>query len=370
MLKKLSLLLLFSSLITTLQAQEDITFACSYTSNKINEKAICDLLGYRSRPEAQKAVESIVSRSGLKQNFYVMECQNIDNCFAATRNGERLIVYDGSFMRRVNNLAQNDWGAMSVLAHEIGHHLQGHTLKAGGSDPERELEADEFSGFVMYQMGASLKDAQSAIWKLTTDYDTGSHPPRRKRLAAIKTGYSKAKALYPRVNAEPIVEEKVEEEKPKEVPVVVNQPRTSPVPVEKPEREVVKAKTGCVEGNCRNGFGVAVNHRTYEKYAGNWRNGRRSGYGIEYYRDGMKKYEGDFSGSDYHGYGTYFFTNGDKYVGKFKNNIMHDDQAVYYFRNGDRLFVRYINGKKQGKAKIIYYGGVQGTVFFEDDIEK
>jgi hypothetical protein len=368
--KKVLVFILLSSLDFGLRAQDKITFACSYTSNNINEKAICDLLGYRSRPEAQKAVESIVSRSGLKQNFYVMECPNIDNCFAATRNGERLIVYDGSFMRRVNSLAQNDWGAMSVLAHEIGHHLQGHTLKAGGSDPERELEADEFSGFVMYQMGASLKDAQSAIWKLTTDYDNGSHPPRRKRLAAIKTGYNKAMALYPRVNSEPVMEENANAKQSVEHPPVLSQPKTQAVTEKKPEKELLKVKTGCVEGNCRNGFGVAVNHKTLEKYAGNWRNGRRTGYGIEYDRYGMKKYEGDFLGSDYHGYGTYFFTNGDKYVGKFKNNIMHDDKAVYYYRNGDRLFVNYVNGKKQGKAKIIYYGGVQGTVFFENDIEK
>ena len=88
---------------------------------------------------------------------------------------------------------------VAVLAHEIGHHLQGHTLKAGGSDPQRELEADEFSGFVMYQMGASLKEAQSAIWRLTTDYDTGSHPPRSKRLNAIKKGYHDAKDLYPHI---------------------------------------------------------------------------------------------------------------------------------------------------------------------------
>ncbi|MGR3811286.1 MORN repeat-containing protein [Jiulongibacter sp. NS-SX5] len=353
---------------TSMAQDSTVTFACSYTSNKINEKAICDLLGYRTRPEAQRAVEKIVSRSGLKQNFYVMECPNIDNCFAATRNGERLIVYDGSFMRRVNSLAKTDWGAMSVLAHEIGHHLQGHTLKYGGSDPERELEADEFSGFVMYQMGASLKEAQSAIWKLTTDYDTGSHPPRRKRLASIKTGYNKAKALYPRVNAEP---ETVKESQPEVREREIDRPKIEPVVVEKPEIKtpVKKVRTGCIEGNCGNGFGVAVNHRTYEKYAGNWKNGRRNGHGVEYYADGLKKFEGDFSGSSYHGYGTYFFKNGDRYVGKFKNNIMHDDQAIYYYRNGDRLFVRYVNGKKQGRAKIIYYGGVQGTVYFKDDVE-
>lgn len=197
------------------QDNDTVIFGCSYTSNKINEKAICDLLGFRTRPEAQRAVEKIVSRSGLKQNFYVMECPKIDNCFAATKNGERLIVYDAGFMQRVNDLTRTDWGAMSILAHEIGHHLQGHTLKPGGSDPERELEADEFSGFVMYEMGATLKEAQSAIWKLTSDYDSGTHPPRNQRLAAIKTGYKKAKALYPNIQTE-IQKEETEEAEPVE----------------------------------------------------------------------------------------------------------------------------------------------------------
>lgn len=369
--KLLSVLILMAASVNLAIGQEEekldkSNFVCSYTAGVINEKSICSMLGFRTRPEAQKAVERIVSRSGLKQNFYVMECPNIDNCFAAARNGERLIVYDASFMRRVNNITNTDWGAMSILAHEIGHHLQGHTLKQGGSDPNRELEADEFSGFVMYQMGASLKEAQSAIWKMTTDYDSGSHPPRRKRMTAIKRGYENAKALYPRLSSEPINE--IEREKPKTEPVL-RKPEVVKKPTVKP-RNVVTVKTGCIKGNCSQGYGVAVNRKTLEKYEGNWKNGRRSGYGIEYYADNRKKYEGDFSGSSFHGYGTYYFKNGSKYVGKFKQGLMHDDKATFYYPNGDRLYIRYVNGKKQGKGRVVYYGGVQGTIFFENDIEK
>ncbi|WP_341226455.1 M48 family metalloprotease [uncultured Arcticibacterium sp.] len=368
--KLLSLLILFSASVNLANAQEEekldkSNFVCSYTAGVINEKSICSMLGFRTRPEAQKAVERIVSRSGLKQNFYVMECPNIDNCFAAARNGERLIVYDASFMRRVNNLTNTDWGAMSILAHEIGHHLQGHTLKQGGSDPNRELEADEFSGFVMYQMGASLKEAQSAIWKMTTDYDTGSHPPRRKRMTAIKRGYENAQGMYPRLSSEP--EPEIEREVPKTEPVV-RKPEI--VKVTSKPRNVITVRTGCIEGNCSQGYGVAVNRKTLEKYAGNWKNGRRVGYGIEYYADNRKKYEGDFAGSNFHGYGTYYFKDGTKYVGKFKQGLMHDDKATFYYQNGDRLYIRYVNGKKEGKGRVIYYGGVQGTIFFENDIEK
>jgi hypothetical protein len=346
--------LLFSNLA---HAQDKTTFVCSYTAGVINEKAICDLVGFQTRPAAQKAVELIVSRSGLKQNFYVMECPNIDNCFAAARNGERLIVYDASFMRRVNSMTKTDWGAMSILAHEIGHHLQGHTIKEGGSDPTRELEADEFSGFVMYQMGASLKEAQSAIWRLTTDYDSGSHPPRRKRMAAIKKGYENAETMYPNLT-------NITDDEKREI-------KESAVEEAKiPEVKESKIRTGCIEGNCNQGFGIAVNHRTLEKYAGYWKNGIRTGYGIEFYQDGQKKYEGDFSRGRFQGLGTFYYQDGSKYVGKFKQGIMQDDEAIYYYKNGDRLFVRYVNGKKEGKGKVIYYGGVEGTIFFENDQEK
>ena len=38
---------------------------------------------------------------------------------------------------------------MTLLAHEVGHHLNGHTIHRGGSTPELELEADEFAGFIL-----------------------------------------------------------------------------------------------------------------------------------------------------------------------------------------------------------------------------
>lgn len=330
------------------------------------------MLGFQTRPEAQKAVENIVRRSGLKQNFYVMECPNIDNCFAATRNGERLIVYDASFMRRVNSITKTDWGAMSVLAHEIGHHLQGHTLKQSGSDPQKELEADEFSGFVMYQMGASLLEAQSAIFMLTTDQDYGTHPPRKKRLKSIQKGYEAAAELYPRVNNS---SNSVDYPEPNRIPQKVeleNKPEIvfeEPEVISQPKSKSTVRLTGCIEGSCKNGFGVAVNTKTFERYEGNWNNGRRSGYGIEFYPDEIKKFEGNFSGSVYHGFGTFFHRNGDKYVGNFKKGIPHGDNGIFYYRNGDRLFVRYVNGQKQGKAKKVFYSGIEKTVYFKDDQE-
>ncbi len=361
----------------TLFAQEKIqTLGLNYYGKKINEKAFCSQFSFRSKEVAEKAVDEIVRRSGLKRNFYVMECPNTDNCFAAVQGQTRIIVYDGAFMKKANDLSKSDWGALSILAHEIGHHLQGHTIIEGGSDPVKELEADEFSGFVMYQMGASLKDAQAAIYKLTTDYDGGTHPPRTKRLAAIKKGYDNAQELYPTIkkndgsivksNDNKVAETDTRvikiEEKPTEKNVVTT-------PDTKSNSDNINKKNPCFEGDCQNGYGKMINVKTEEKYEGEWKNGKREGRGVEYYKNGDKKYLGSFKNSKYDGNGTYYYENGDKYVGKFKNGLMNDTKGYFIFNNNTRLVINIQNSIKNGKGMRIYPDGRREEVHFVDNVE-
>ena len=65
----------------------------------------------------------------------------------------------------MNEIVTNtsSWSNLSILAHEIGHHVNGHSLdlllhQYGELDlttlsdlRQMEIEADEFSGFVMYR---------------------------------------------------------------------------------------------------------------------------------------------------------------------------------------------------------------------------
>ena len=345
------------------QKKGEIIVGKNYYGQVINEREICDLVAFSTRPEVSKAIENIVRRSGLKQNFYVMECPNTDNCFAATRNGERLIVYDPKFINKLSSLTKTDWGALSILAHEIGHHLQGHTIKQGGSEHEKELEADEFSGFVMYQMGAKLKEAQTAIASLTTEYTTSTHPARSLRLKAIERGYLNAKELYPDIQTKS--ERKVEVQTQKVPDEIIIETTT----VSNEAEIVPQRRKGCVDGNCLEGFGVAINSKTAEKYEGNWHMGKRHGQGTEFYKDGKMKYEGSFSNSIYNGKGTLFLKNGDRYIGGFYQGKMHGFQGMYIYRNGDRVIVDFLAGKKEGKAKVIYYGGVEGTKYYKNDEE-
>ena len=142
-------------------------------------------------PGARDIIKEIIDVVGLKPRFEVRE-GNVDNAAAVIYNGQRYILYNREFVADVNNATKTDWAAVSILAHEIGHHLNGHTLSSNGSNPEDELEADEFSGFVLRKMGASLADAQAAINLLSEERSSHTHPGRSYRLASISKGWNNA----------------------------------------------------------------------------------------------------------------------------------------------------------------------------------
>ena len=159
----------------------------------------CSQLGFMGDAEAQKTVDNILNEIGLFRNFTIQECPEINNAVAknievGNNKKERYILYDKDFFSRISSNAKSDWAATSILAHEIGHHLNGHALNNQGSNHKWELEADEFSGFVLAKMGSSLKEAQAAIATLTYTKATRTHPAKNDRLEAIKVGWEKSKS--------------------------------------------------------------------------------------------------------------------------------------------------------------------------------
>lgn len=136
-------------------------------------------------------IKEIIEVVGLQPRFQVQEA-NVENAAAVIYGGQRYILYNRQFLAEVNNAVKTDWAAISILAHEIGHHLNGHTLSRGGSNPSDELEADEFSGFVLRKMGASLAEAQAAINLLSQERSSHTHPGRSVRLASISKGWHNA----------------------------------------------------------------------------------------------------------------------------------------------------------------------------------
>lgn len=149
------------------------------------------------QPQILEAVEAIMSATGLPQNFDVIEAE-VPNAAALILLDDdniprRVIAYNPDFMQQTaSSDASKSWMATSIIAHEVGHHLSGHTLVPGGSMPPLELEADRFSGFILARLGADREAAEQAVRTLVAEAASATHPGREDRVKAIEAGWTDA----------------------------------------------------------------------------------------------------------------------------------------------------------------------------------
>jgi hypothetical protein len=147
-------------------------------------------IGFSSVSEARSIINDIMDVSDIQQNFKVEATTQVDNAAAVMYQNVRYILYNPSFIDQLDNAARDKWASISVIGHEIGHHLLGHTLDGRGSQIPKELEADEYSGLVLRRMGASLQQAQLAMKLIASPYASATHPGESDRLAAIARGWN------------------------------------------------------------------------------------------------------------------------------------------------------------------------------------
>jgi len=190
----LSLLVLsVLSIVAVSEAQQRLMInkiqICSYDGSVVKD----DLYSFDSDDQAKEFVARIMKFTGLPQNFEI-KAANVSNASAVIEGDTRLILYNQSYIQDVMKKTNTSWSAISIMAHEIGHHLSGHTLsQLGGSRPDKELEADKFSGHVLFQMGATLEQARAAMESLADKPPSPNYPPKSARLAAIYNGWTSAK---------------------------------------------------------------------------------------------------------------------------------------------------------------------------------
>lgn len=174
------------------------TSMCSYYGEQITGT----ITAYDADAVTQGIVTNIMSVIGLKPNFE-LRVANVPNAAAVLIKGKRYILYNPKFMEDITTATGTNWAAISILAHEIGHHLNGHTLDNVGSRPKTELEADEFSGFVLRKMGATLEEAQAVMGIIASLKGSHTHPAKSDRLAYIATGWNNAAPQATAVAATP-----------------------------------------------------------------------------------------------------------------------------------------------------------------------
>ncbi len=146
--------------------------------------------------DAENAVSRIVGAAGIKPNFKVVASDDPSVANAAAmvddKGSTRYILYAPKFMNSVSASGKTSWAALGILAHEIGHHLNGHTMARGqltaDASRQQELDADEFAGVQLARLGASQPDALSMLAGVP-DQDTYTHPRRSARVEAVRRGW-------------------------------------------------------------------------------------------------------------------------------------------------------------------------------------
>lgn len=169
-----------------------------------------DVYLFDASDEANRIVAELVDALGLQQNF-VVKSSSVQNALATTENGQRYILYSTGFLEKFKADAQTRWAAYSVLAHEIGHHLNGHNFLENDSRKRKllELEADQFSGSVLRMLGATLPEAQAGVETIQLEGESSSHPAKIARREAVANGWkSRDEWLRERgMTTEPVVKQ-------------------------------------------------------------------------------------------------------------------------------------------------------------------
>lgn len=185
--KKILLVLLFASTVVISNAQR--VNGCGY---KIPPKSLLRS-NFKSVYEAETLVKTMLDSVKWKENFRIKEQNGINNAYATIVNQVRWIVYDNNFLENLDSYAATKWASISVLAHEMGHHYYNHVVKSQGSNIPSEIEADQFSGYMMSMLGATLQQSLAAMEKIGTDNASATHPAKKDRLTAITKGWNMAK---------------------------------------------------------------------------------------------------------------------------------------------------------------------------------
>jgi Peptidase family M48 len=147
---------------------------------------------FKSVYEAADIVQNMLDSIKWKENFTLQEQNGINNAYATVIRNKRWIVYDNTFLENLDSYAATKWASISVLAHEMGHHYYNHVVSGRGSTVPTEIEADNFSGYVMNKQGATLAQSIAAMQTIASDKASATHPAKKDRIASITKGWNMA----------------------------------------------------------------------------------------------------------------------------------------------------------------------------------
>ena len=189
---RLLLAFLFICLSLTLKSQHD--HVCALTDSEINYfLCLNGYTNYNSVIEGQELVNKILKSINIQNaNFDIKPCRNIKNAAAIIWDDRRVVLFDDYYLKALNG-SDDYWFFLFVFAHEIAHHLNGHTLQQSQSlvdARKQELDCDRFAGSIIKKFNGTKDDIRKSLKKLPHPAQNNStHPVLVDRIIAALEGY-------------------------------------------------------------------------------------------------------------------------------------------------------------------------------------
>ena len=148
--------------------------------------------------EAQKTIDDICRKIGVSSKNIILEAANVPNAEALIIDGKRYIHYNPLYINKIQKESKTYWSMIFVLAHEIGHHINFHTLDSVDMEKRQleELDADKTAGCALAHLGAPREELEKITNALSETGDK-SHPPRSARLLFALRGWEECTSKPP-----------------------------------------------------------------------------------------------------------------------------------------------------------------------------
>lgn len=179
--------------VAPLSAQDlvSLTHECDYFSEKKGDP----IYAFPADANARELVRQILSAVESNPNFQ-LRASNVATVTAGISGDTRIVLYN-QFLFGAENKGRMKWINLAILAHQIGHHVNKHSLvKDAEQRKAMELEADRFSAYVLFKLGAS---AEQAAYALETDdalNQPANYPSRSNRVDSIIAVWHSAKTVH------------------------------------------------------------------------------------------------------------------------------------------------------------------------------
>ena len=175
--------------------------------SEIRKKCNMDGGGIIPSVKIDPIIDRILDIVGISKRFHILPCSYINNGWAEIQKGIRIIVYDPMWF-------DESLSHIAIIAHEIGHHLNGHTINNlseeewhSMSDISKveyiidrrlsELECDKFAGSILYKLGYKESELLSAdMFKEFSVEPRRFHPARMERIKAYQSGFKDAERIF------------------------------------------------------------------------------------------------------------------------------------------------------------------------------